>query len=299
MRGTHDSEPRTGNRPQNRDSRMPSTPQLALHSAGQSCQATNYEASTGQLRNLEDTQQSRTFCSSDHRPRFSSAEQTCKFKLPQAPRLPSPRNSRHQSTETDPPVRSTYDPAERQETWTSSASNNQKNDGPVMPKHVHAGSSPIPFPRKDLAINLSAIACSPCIHPGICYPGPRLCRDLAANKCRTSTLVGAPQCSVKPLEPSTLSSNCHQRPGDDPRSSQSHKPRPFHPWNGTCLKTFDYPRDGENFLGFTNIADILGIGEKGLSDELYQAAEPFLSNTSEAARLATNLIYLKPATRPL
>ena len=163
------------------------------------------EASTGRRRNREDTQQLQTFCSSDRRPKFLSMEQTCKFKLPQAPRLPSLRVSRHQSTVIDPHVYSTNDPTEQQESWIPSASDIQLNDSSVVPRHVDAGSSPIPFPLEDLAAELSAMACSNCVHPALCYSDSRLCRDLAVNKCRTSTFLATSRPALEPTNYTTIS----------------------------------------------------------------------------------------------
>jgi len=54
----------------------------------------------------------------------------------------------------------------------------------------------------------------------------------------------------------------------------------------------DRLHDMEDFLGFTNIADILDVGEKCFNDELYQAAKLLFTSISNWARLATTLIYL-------
>jgi clathrin heavy chain len=53
----------------------------------------------------------------------------------------------------------------------------------------------------------------------------------------------------------------------------------------------DRLHDMEDFLGMTNVADVLEVGEKCFEDELYQAAKLFTS-ISNWARLATTLIYL-------
>ncbi|KAF5329324.1 hypothetical protein D9619_008912 [Psilocybe cf. subviscida] len=54
----------------------------------------------------------------------------------------------------------------------------------------------------------------------------------------------------------------------------------------------DRLHDMEDFLGMTNVADILEVGEKCFEDELYQAAKPLFTSISNWARLATTLIYL-------
>lgn len=54
----------------------------------------------------------------------------------------------------------------------------------------------------------------------------------------------------------------------------------------------DRLHDMEDFLGMTNVADILEVGEKCFEDELYQAAKLLFSSISNWARLATTLIYL-------
>jgi len=54
----------------------------------------------------------------------------------------------------------------------------------------------------------------------------------------------------------------------------------------------DRLHDMEDFLGFTNVADILEVGEKCFEDELYQAAKLLFTSISNWARLATTLIYL-------
>ncbi|KAK8847678.1 hypothetical protein IAR55_005537 [Kwoniella newhampshirensis] len=54
----------------------------------------------------------------------------------------------------------------------------------------------------------------------------------------------------------------------------------------------DRLHDMEEFLGMTNVADILQVGEKCFEDELYQAAKLLFSSISNWARLATTLIYL-------
>ena len=54
----------------------------------------------------------------------------------------------------------------------------------------------------------------------------------------------------------------------------------------------DRLHDMEDFLSFTNVADILDVGEKCFNDELYQAAKLLFTSISNWARLATTLIYL-------
>ncbi|KAF8518034.1 hypothetical protein BU17DRAFT_76299 [Hysterangium stoloniferum] len=55
----------------------------------------------------------------------------------------------------------------------------------------------------------------------------------------------------------------------------------------------DRLHDMEDFLGMTNVADILEVGEKCFQDELYQAAKLLFTSISNWARLATTLIYLE------
>ncbi|KAJ3833038.1 armadillo-type protein [Lentinula raphanica] len=54
----------------------------------------------------------------------------------------------------------------------------------------------------------------------------------------------------------------------------------------------DRLHDMEDFLGMTNVADILEVGERCLEVELYQAAKLLFQSISNWARLATTLIYL-------
>jgi clathrin heavy chain len=54
----------------------------------------------------------------------------------------------------------------------------------------------------------------------------------------------------------------------------------------------DHLHDMEDFLGMTNVADILVVGEKCFEDELYQAAKLLFTSISNWAHLATTLIYL-------
>jgi len=54
----------------------------------------------------------------------------------------------------------------------------------------------------------------------------------------------------------------------------------------------DRLHDMEDFLGMTNVADILAVGEKCFEDELYQAAKLLFTSVSNRAHLATTLIYL-------
>jgi len=55
----------------------------------------------------------------------------------------------------------------------------------------------------------------------------------------------------------------------------------------------DRLHDMEDFLGMTNVADVLEVGEKCFNDELYQAAKLLFQSISNWARLATTLIYLE------
>ncbi|KAJ7585506.1 armadillo-type protein [Mycena floridula] len=48
----------------------------------------------------------------------------------------------------------------------------------------------------------------------------------------------------------------------------------------------------EDFLGMTNMADVLEVGEKCFKDELYQAAKLLFLSISNWTRLTTTLIYL-------
>lgn len=50
--------------------------------------------------------------------------------------------------------------------------------------------------------------------------------------------------------------------------------------------------DMEEFLGMTNVADLLTAGEKVFEQSLYEAARLLFSSISNWARLATTLIYL-------
>ncbi|KAF9078161.1 hypothetical protein BDP27DRAFT_1253219 [Rhodocollybia butyracea] len=54
----------------------------------------------------------------------------------------------------------------------------------------------------------------------------------------------------------------------------------------------DRLHDMEDFLGMTNVADILEVGERCFDVELYQAAKLLFQSISNWARLATTLIYL-------
>jgi len=54
----------------------------------------------------------------------------------------------------------------------------------------------------------------------------------------------------------------------------------------------DRLHDMEDFLGMTNVADILEVGEKCFEDDLYQASKLLFTSISNWARLATTLIYL-------
>lgn len=59
-----------------------------------------------------------------------------------------------------------------------------------------------------------------------------------------------------------------------------------------CLAKANRLGDMEEFLGMTNVADILSVGEKCFNDELYEAAKLLFSSVSNHARLATTLVYL-------
>lgn len=48
----------------------------------------------------------------------------------------------------------------------------------------------------------------------------------------------------------------------------------------------------EEFLSFTNVADLLSVGEKCFADELYSAAKLVFASISNHGRLAATLIYL-------
>lgn len=61
-------------------------------------------------------------------------------------------------------------------------------------------------------------------------------------------------------------------------------------WAYAYAKT-DHLHDMEDFLGMTNVADILVVGEKCFKDELYQAAKLLFTSISNWACLATTLIY--------
>jgi clathrin heavy chain len=54
----------------------------------------------------------------------------------------------------------------------------------------------------------------------------------------------------------------------------------------------DRLHDMEDFLGMTNVADILEVGEKCFEDELYHAAKLLCSIISNWVHLAMTLIYL-------
>ncbi|BGP23725.1 Clathrin heavy chain [Rhodotorula toruloides] len=54
----------------------------------------------------------------------------------------------------------------------------------------------------------------------------------------------------------------------------------------------DRLRDMEDFLGMTNVADLLSAGEKAFDAGLYEAAKLLFTSISNWARLATTLIYL-------
>ncbi|CAO1618767.1 unnamed protein product [Sympodiomycopsis kandeliae] len=60
-----------------------------------------------------------------------------------------------------------------------------------------------------------------------------------------------------------------------------------------CLAKANRLGDMEEFLGMTNVADILNVGEKCFNDELYSAAKLLFSSVSNHARLATTLVYLE------
>ena len=79
---------------------------------------------------------------------------------------------------------------------------------------------------------------------------------------------------------STWSPDGHQGPGYNSRL----------PWSRN-FPTPSYLHDKEDFLGFTNVADILGIGENCLSDEPCQTTKLLFTSISNWARLASTLIY--------
>ena len=54
----------------------------------------------------------------------------------------------------------------------------------------------------------------------------------------------------------------------------------------------DRLHDMEDFLGMTNVADVLEVGEKYFENGLYQAAKLLFTGISNWVRLATTLIYL-------
>jgi clathrin heavy chain len=54
----------------------------------------------------------------------------------------------------------------------------------------------------------------------------------------------------------------------------------------------DRLHDMEEFLGMTNVADLLSAGEKAFEAELYEAAKLLFTSISNWARLATTLIYI-------
>ncbi|GAA6060259.1 hypothetical protein JCM10212_003959, partial [Sporobolomyces blumeae] len=54
----------------------------------------------------------------------------------------------------------------------------------------------------------------------------------------------------------------------------------------------DRLHDMEEFLGMTNVADLLSAGEKAFDAQLYEAAKLLFTSISNWARLATTLIYL-------
>ena len=59
-----------------------------------------------------------------------------------------------------------------------------------------------------------------------------------------------------------------------------------------CLAKANRLSDMEEFLGMTNVADVLNVGEKCFNDELYEAAKILFNSVSNYARLATTLVYL-------
>jgi clathrin heavy chain len=63
-----------------------------------------------------------------------------------------------------------------------------------------------------------------------------------------------------------------------------------------CLAKANRLADMEEFLGMTNVADILQVGEKCFNEELYEAAKVLFSSIANYARLATTLVYLKDFT---
>jgi clathrin heavy chain len=59
-----------------------------------------------------------------------------------------------------------------------------------------------------------------------------------------------------------------------------------------CLAKANRLSDMEEFLGMTNVADILSVGDKCFGDSLYEAARMLYSSVSNYARLASTLVYL-------
>lgn len=68
--------------------------------------------------------------------------------------------------------------------------------------------------------------------------------------------------------------------------------RTFDPLDSTATWQSDYLHDRENFLSFTNVPDILDVGDEYLNDEPYQVAKLPLPRSVNWSRLATTLIYL-------
>ncbi|UZJ52670.1 hypothetical protein CBS101457_001990 [Exobasidium rhododendri] len=60
-----------------------------------------------------------------------------------------------------------------------------------------------------------------------------------------------------------------------------------------CLAKSHRLADMEEFLGMTNVADVLQVGEKCFNEELYDASKVLFSSIANYARLATTLVYLK------
>lgn len=60
-----------------------------------------------------------------------------------------------------------------------------------------------------------------------------------------------------------------------------------------CLAKANRLADMEDFLGMTNVADILQVGEKCFNEELYDASKMLFSSIANYARLATTLVYLR------
>ena len=142
----------------------------------------------------------------------------------------------------------------QQVSWIAGPSDSQQIDCPDMSRLVDMEVAPTPIWH----IGLSGIVSSNCARQAICESSSH--HYSTRNKKGTSTLVGTQ--------------------------------RTFEPLNPTAISLPDYLRDGEDFLGFTNVVDLLGVGKNCLSDEPYQAPKLLYTSISYWTRLATTLIYL-------